>query len=99
MKQNTPLAKYHTITLGAGAYYRYYPFHRQSNALSGVLVLPSVRYWPNIHSSLGNNELTYFNKITDRTETYKAAPQGFPATKGLFANVTVGYTFGVNRKR
>jgi hypothetical protein len=64
----------------------------------GILILPSVRYWPNVSSSLKDDKLTYFNKVTDREETYKAAPQGFPATKGLFANVTVAYTFNFNKK-
>ncbi len=88
------LTGYRTATLGLGAYYRYYPFRRQNNALAGILILPSVRYWPNVWSSLPDNKLTYLNKATNRTETYKAAPQGFPGTNGLLANVTIGYTFG-----
>lgn len=92
-----PLKTYRTMTLGAGAYYRYYPFERQKNALAGFLIMPSVRYWPNAGSSLKDNSFTYFNKVTDRQETYKAAPQGFPATKGLLANITIGYTFGMNK--
>lgn len=92
-QQTAPLAKYRTVTLGAGAYYKYYPFHRQSKGLAGILIMPSVRYWPNVWSSLENDKLTYFNKVTNKTEIYKAAPQGFPATKGLLANITVAYTF------
>jgi hypothetical protein len=88
------LATYRTATLGLGAYYRYYPFRKLNNALAGILVLPSVRYWPNVWSSLDGNKLTYVSEATNRTETYKAAPQGFPGTNGLLANVTVGYTFG-----
>lgn len=92
------LTTYRTVTLGVGAYYRYYPFRSQTNALAGILVMPSVRYWPNVWSSLANDKLTYANKITNRTETYRAAPQGFPGTGGLLANVTVGYTFGWRKK-
>ncbi|SEJ40501.1 hypothetical protein SAMN05216327_109289 [Dyadobacter sp. SG02] len=92
-----PLKSYHTVTLGAGAYYRYYPFEHQKNVLAGILIMPSVRYWPNVSSSLDDNSFTYFNKITDKLETYKAAPQGFPATKGLLANITIAYTFGMNK--
>lgn len=95
---NAPITKYKTVTLGLGAYYRYYPFHKQNNALAGILVMPSVRYWPNVWSSLADNKLTYTNKVTNRTETYKAASQGFPGTGGLLANVTIGYTFGSHRK-
>ena len=56
--------------------------------------MPSLRYWPNVWSSLGNDKFTYTNRVTNRTETYQAASQGFPGTGGLLANVTVGYTFG-----
>ena len=92
------LTTYRTVTLGAGAYYRYYPFRKQTNGLAGILIMPSVRYWPNVWSSLDNNKLTYANKATNRTETYKAASQGFPGTGGLLANVTIGYTFGLRKR-
>lgn len=92
------IANYRTVTLGLGAYYRYYPFRRQTNALAGILVMPSVRYWSNVWSSLSDNKLTYQNGLTKRTETYKAASQGFPGTGGLLANVTIGYTFGMRPK-
>ncbi len=92
------LTTYKTVTLGAGAYYRYYPFRKQTNGLAGILIMPSVRYWPNVWSSLDNNKLTYVNKATNRTEIYKAAPQGFPGTGGLLANVTIGYTFGLHKR-
>lgn len=92
------LTSYRTVTLGVGAYYRYYPFRRQENGLAGILIMPSVRYWPNVGSSLTNNKLTYVNRTTNRTETYRAATQGIAGTGGLFANVTVGYTFGWRKK-
>ncbi|WP_375444195.1 hypothetical protein [uncultured Fibrella sp.] len=94
---NALLTTYKTVTLGLGAYYRYYPFRKQNNALAGILILPSLRFWPNVWSSLDDNKLTYSNKATNRTETYKAASQGFPGTGGLLANVTIGYTFGFRR--
>ncbi|MBC8153545.1 MAG: hypothetical protein H7Z72_11590 [Bacteroidetes bacterium] len=92
------LTSYRTVTLGLGAYYRYYPFRHQSNGLAGIVVMPSVRYWPNVGSSLNDNKLTYTSKATNRTETYRAASQGFPGTNGLLANVTIGYTFGMRKK-
>lgn len=55
--------------------------------------MPSLRYWPNVWSSLANNELKYFNKVTQETQTYKAGTQEFPGTNGLLANVTSGYTY------
>ncbi|MGA0555190.1 hypothetical protein ACO2Q8_00955 [Larkinella sp. VNQ87] len=92
------ITSYRTVTLGLGAYYRYYPFRKQTNGLAGILIMPSVRYWPNVWSSLDDNKFTYQNRVTDRTETYKAASQGFPGTNGLLANVTIGYTFGMRKK-
>ncbi|GAB2578738.1 outer membrane beta-barrel protein [Spirosoma areae] len=92
------VATYQTATLGLGVYYRYYPFRKQPNALAGILLLPSLRYWPNIWSSLTDNKLTYVNRTTNRTETYKAATQGIAGTGGLLANITIGYTFGMHKR-
>ena len=92
------VTSYRTVTVGMGAYYKYYPFRKKENGFAGILIMPSLRYWPNVWSSLKNNELTYRNQVTERTETYKTATQGFPGTNGLLANVTVGYTFGSNKK-
>jgi hypothetical protein len=92
------VARYKTATLGLGAYYRYYPFRRQQNALAGLLIMPSVRYWPNVWNSLDDGRRTYANRATERTETYRAASQGLPGTNGLLANITLGYTFGRHRK-
>jgi hypothetical protein len=88
------ITSYRTVTLGVGAYYKYYPFRKQANGLAGILIMPSVRYWPNVWSSLENNAFRYSNRVTEKTETYRAASQGFPGTNGLLANVTLAYTFG-----
>lgn len=92
------VASYKTVTLGAGAYYKYYPFRKREGALGGLLLMPSVRYWPNVWSSLTDDKLTYANRATGKTETYRAASQGLPGTGGLLANVTLAYTFGMGRK-
>lgn len=92
------VASYKTVTLGAGAYYKYYPFRKREGALAGLLLMPSVRYWPNVWSSLTDDKLTYTNRVTGKTETYRAASQGLPGTGGLLANVTLAYTFGMGRK-
>jgi len=93
------IAEYTTTTVGVGAYYRYYPFARSAGATRGLVIVPSVRYWPNVSSSLDNNELAYANARTGRTETHRAASQGFAGTGGLIANVSVGYTFRVGGAR
>ncbi len=93
------IAEYNTTTVGVGAYYRYYPFARHTGVARGLVIIPSVRYWPNVTSSLENNELGYVNERTGRAEVHKAATQGFPGTGGLLANVSIGYTFGVGGRR
>lgn len=92
------VASYKTVTLGAGAYYKYYPFRQRTGALAGLLLMPSVRYWPNVWSSLADDKLTYANRATGKTETYRAASQGLPGTNGLVANVTLAYTFGLGKQ-
>ncbi len=87
------IAEYTTTTVGVGAYYRYYPFASSAGVARGLVLVPSVRYWPNVSSSLTDNMLSYTNARTGRTEVHRAATQGFPGTGGVLANVSVGYTF------
>ncbi len=88
-----PIQRYTTATLGLGVYYRYYPFRKKDNALNGILIVPNARFWPNVWSSLDNDEWVYENVLTEKTETHRASTQGIPGTGGFFVNVSVGYTF------
>ncbi|MGL5892442.1 MAG: hypothetical protein ACRC3B_21300, partial [Bacteroidia bacterium] len=65
------IARYSTFTLGLGAYYRWMPFQKKENALKGITVAPSVRWWPNIGSSLTDNKLNYISE-TGQQLTHKA---------------------------
>lgn len=87
------IATYKTYTLGLGAYYRWLPFEKKQSFVKGITIAPSVRWWPNIASSLNNNKLTYFNERTGKNELHKANNIGFSNTP-FFLNVSVGYTFG-----
>ncbi len=89
-----PLISYTTATLGLGLYYRYYPFRKLTNALEGIVIVPSARYWPNVWSSLGREGFSYNNRLTGQPEVHEAARQGIPGTGGFFVNVSIGYTFG-----
>lgn len=85
---------YKTFTLGAGLYYRYFPFGKsQSKALQGITTATSLRYWPNVGSTLSNDAFSYTNKSTQKSETQKAANIGMGNTAFIF-NISVGYTFG-----
>jgi hypothetical protein len=85
---------YKTYTLGAGIYYRYFPFKNSTNkVLQGITTATSVRWWQNVGSTLTNNEFSYDNKTTTKKETLKAANIGINNTPLIF-NISVGYTFG-----
>ncbi len=86
------VGNYSTFTLGLGAYYCWLPFREREGGLRGLTIAPSVRFWPNVSSSLDDNPLIYFNKITGKNEEHQAANIG-AANSPWILNVSVGYTF------
>jgi hypothetical protein len=88
------VGQYTTYTLGLGLYYRWTPFARMDNALRGITIAPNARWWPNVGSTLPDNELQYFNAHTGRPEVHRANNIGISNTP-YFVNVSVGYTFGM----
>lgn len=89
---STLIKAYKTYTLGLGAYYRYMPFRKKDNWLKGITAHTSVRWWPNAGSSLPDDKFSYYNKITNQTETLKASNIGIAGSQFLF-NISIGYTF------
>ena len=82
------------MTLGIGAYYRYMPFKKSNNKfLQGITTSTSIRYWQNVGTTLRNDEFTYLNKISNKTETLKAPNIGI-ANSPIIFNIGIGYTFG-----
>ncbi|MEJ7692374.1 hypothetical protein [Daejeonella sp.] len=95
-KQNdeNKIDDYKTYTLGAGIYYRYFPFKNSSNKLlQAITTSSSMRWWQNVGSSLNNNEFSYTNKFLNKTENLKVANIGIGNTPLIF-NVAIGYTLG-----
>lgn len=86
------IANFTTYTLGIGAYYKWMPFETQKNALKGITIVPSLRYWYKIDSTLDDNKFTYYNTKTNNTETFKAPNIGLANTP-IVLNVSVGYSF------
>jgi hypothetical protein len=83
-----------TMTLGIGAYYRYMPFKNSGNKfLQGITTSTSLRYWQNAGTTLRNDEFSYLNKTTNKTETLKAPNIGISNSPVIF-NIAIGYTFG-----
>ena len=87
----TPFATYNTTTLGIGVYGMWKPFKNQENFLKGFMVAPSLRYWYNVGSTLENDELTYFNTVTNQEEIHKALNIGVGNTPWII-NVSIGYS-------
>lgn len=93
-QNNSTLIKaYKTYTIGLGVYYRYMPFRKKDNWLKGITAHCSVRWWPNVGSSLTDNKFTYNNKLTNKEETLKASNIGIAGSQFL-TNISIGYTFG-----
>ncbi len=75
------------------------PFATRDNAPHSVVLVPSLRCWPNVSSTLDDEALRYAKARTGRTEVREAATQGFPRTGGLMGNVSMGYPCVVGQRR
>jgi hypothetical protein len=87
------ITTYTTFSLGAGLYGNFQPFKKQDNFLRGIMIAPSVRWWPRVSSSLSENEFSYFNERLDQVRTHEALQVGINNTP-LIVNVSIGYSFG-----
>ena len=86
---------YTTFSLGIGAYIDWRPFKNSRGGLQGLMISPSVRYWPRLSSSLNDDRFSYDNRITGRRETHEAMEIGLSNTP-LIINVSVGYSVALN---
>lgn len=91
-ERRTLVASYTTWTLGGGAYWTFMPFARRSDALRGLNAAFSVRWWPNVATSLEDDKVTYVHPTDGRMETHAAANIGISNTP-LVVNLSVGYVF------
>jgi hypothetical protein len=88
----TAIANYSTVTLGAGAYWTLVPFGNRSDAWRGLNISTSVRFWPNVRSTLSGNQIEYSNATTGQMEIHRTANIGIANTP-VVVNVSVGYIF------
>ena len=86
---------YNTFSLGIGLYGSYLPFKHQKNFLKGIMISPSIRYWPTVSSTL-NRDFTYFNKNTMQNEHIPQLDPGV-GFKPFVYNISVGYSFQLNK--
>lgn len=85
------ITSYNTFSLGVGAYGFFRPFERKNNFLSGITLAPSIRYWPNVSTTLAGGAYNYQNSLTNRQETIKELGPGIGFSP-LIINLSVGYS-------
>lgn len=91
------ITSYNTMSLGIGLYGHFQPFKNKSSFIKGIMIAPSVRYWPTVYSSLDGDQYTYFNKYTNSNEEIEVLDPGIGFTPFVF-NISIGYSFDVKRK-
>ena len=92
------ITAYNTFTLGVGVYGSYQPFKKKENFLKGIMIAPSIRYWPTVLSTAKENNYSYYNQSTGATEVIKTYGPGIALTS-LILNVSFGYTFKIKKKK
>lgn len=95
--ESKKIVGYNTFSLGMGAYANWRPFKNSHNPLKGILIAPSIRYWPAINSTLADNKFIYANQITGKSETHHRMEAGINNTPIVF-NISVGYSFDLSKK-
>jgi hypothetical protein len=91
------ITSYNTFTLGIGVYGSYQPFKKKNNVLKGIMLAPSIRYWPTVLSS-ANGNFTYLNQNTDSNQVIKTYGPGIGLT-ALILNVSFGYSFQIKKQK
>ncbi|MCH8568879.1 MAG: hypothetical protein LAT67_11470 [Balneolales bacterium] len=94
--ENRIAADANNYSVGLGLYGFYQPFKSWENALKGITIAPSVRFWPTVASSFNNNRFSYQSDVTGRTEQLKTPASGIGFSP-LIINVSVGYTFNFSK--
>jgi hypothetical protein len=89
---STQIISYNTKTLGVGIYGHYQPFKKRNSFLKGIMIAPSVRFWPTISSTLEGDRYKYQNKVTGQQEEIITLDPG-PGFTPLIVNVSIGYSF------
>lgn len=95
--ESNGIVGYNTFSLGLGAYANWRPFKNIQNPLKGIMIAPSIRYWPTVSSSLTDDKFVYDNRITGKTETHNRMEAGINNTPIVF-NISVGYSFDLSGK-
>ncbi len=84
------------FSVGLGLYGFFQPFKNKENALKGITIAPSIRFWPTVASSFDNDVFQYENTRTGQTEELKSLASGVGFSP-LIINVSIGYTFNLKK--
>ena len=87
----------HNYSAGLGLYGFFQPFKKKENALKGITMAPSVRFWPTVASSFKDEVFRYENRNTSNTEVLKTLASGIGFSP-LIVNISIGYTFDLKKK-
>lgn len=87
------IGSYTTFSMGIGAYANIQPFKKQNNFLKGIMVAPSIRFWPRVSSSLENDQMSLYSRAQSAEVTHEALEVGVSNTPWII-NVSVGYSLG-----
>lgn len=79
--------KYSNYVAGLALHYRLYPFNKKSNFTKGITLEPAIHWRQYIWSTLDDN----YNYKSNAGDIETHNPYNF----GVFANVTLAYTFGL----
>ena len=90
------ITSYNIFSLGLGLYGYFQPFEKSNSFLKGIMIAPSIRFWPTVSSSMKEDTYTYDNKNTGSKEVIKTLNPGIGFTP-LVINVTLGYTFNLRK--
>lgn len=89
---------YNAFSLGVGLYGNFQPFKKSTSFIKGIVIAPSIRFWPTVSSSLDGDSFTYTNKNTGTNETIEELDAGMGFTPFIF-NISIGYSFDLKKKK
>jgi len=91
------ITSYNTFSLGLGLYGNFQPFKNSTSFIKGIMVAPSLRFWPTVSSTLDGDSFTYNNRSTGTIETIEVLNPGIGFTPFIF-NISIGYSLNVRKK-
>jgi hypothetical protein len=84
--------------LELGLYGNFQPFKKSSSFIKGIMIAPSIRFWPTVSSLLNGDSFTYTNNNTNTNETIEVLDPDAGFTPFIF-NISIGYSFDLKKKK